>query len=74
LTVNPFSLTLIERGKLYEWNFNISSSLDSLTELDADIDGKLLSRLQIKDISCTKREGNVFLASGKHEFIEAKVI
>lgn len=46
----------IERGKLYEWNYSqpvASNSVSQIQEIDAEIDGKLLSKLQIKDISCS---------------------
>ncbi len=51
---------VIDRGKLYEWGY----TTDQLVEIDAVINGKLLSRMQIKDIAVNQQ--HLLLATGTH--------
>lgn len=71
-------MKLIERGKLFEWqtgreiypqqtqdeeDAKNSNEDPAIKEIDADIDGKQLSKLAIKDFACSST--NIFLATGK---------
>jgi hypothetical protein len=64
-------------GKIYDWNYslktdhqNITEVSDDLKEINAEIDGKQLSKLQIKDIASS--QNHLFLATGKDSFSNDK--
>ena len=53
---------MIERGKIYDWNCLLSEREDALSELEADVEGKLLSKMQVKDIASNSTQ--LFIATG----------